>query len=544
MSPPLDSQEFTDRAADRPLRLLADRRGVYAVALDGGETGASYDQVYALRPDRLDETRPWLPSLLHRVPRGPAPGFTAERALVWGLTRALLNRAGLRGGPAGDTEAGSAEGDAEGDEWPLKTGDPATQARIRRRSFGLLAAAQRITNGLLARVLETADPAALTLARRFPLDHRWRIYVQSARGPRFAELAESFPVLAAAIALGADPVGAEAARRRVLAGAPLKEAARALDLPLHLRKVKPGAIGHLWPVADFLKPRATLVHGYLPAHLADQRRWLVGLGAALEYGEDYAVWVARNLRQMAAGSLVEVEALIQDLGDWTEASQWAQASGHILFTVGAWERPHGAALIARPFAEQMALGTVQRLSADWHAALAASAYSTQAHAFPKPWYQDAEVDGYAIHPIPSAPELYREGKRMRHCAAIYAPVVARGENFFYSVRRAGRQVATAQLYLSEGSVEIGQVRGPTNQLPPPGLLRALRKWLSAAGPPRLPADPKPKKAGDEDNAARASSSRGSAAKPSGAAPGKSRRPRQGAAGSKGISEPPEDARGA
>lgn len=328
----------------------------------------------------------------------------------------------------------------------------------------------------------------------------------------------------------------------MLAGAPLKEAALALDLPLHLRKIKSGAIGHLWPVADFLKPRAKLVHGYLPARLADQRRWLVGLGAALEYGEDYAVWVARNLRQMAAGSLVEVEALVQDLGDWAEASQWAQASEHIPFTVGAWERPRGAALIARPFAEQMALDTVQRLSADWHAALADRAYSTRTYAFPKPWYEDAEVDGYAIHPIPSAPELYREGKRMRHCAAIYAPVVARGENFFYSVRRAGRQVATAQLYLCEESVEIGQVRGPTNQLPPPGLLRALRKWLNAAGPPRLPADPKPKKADDENKTGRASSSRASAAKPSGSAPGKGRRPRQGAAGPKAASEPPEGAR--
>lgn len=190
----------------------------------------------------------------------------------------------------------------------------------------------------------------------------------------------------------------------------------------------------------------------------------------------------------------------------------------------------------------MALDTVQRLSADWHAALADSAYSTRTYAFPKPWYEDAEVDGYAIHPIPSAPELYREGKRMRHCAAIYAPVVARGENFFYSVRRAGRQVATARLYLCEESVEIGQVRGPTNQLPPPGLLRALRKWLNAAGPPRRPADPKPKKADDENKTGRASSSRASAAKPSGSAPGKDRRPRQGAAGPKAASEPPVGAR--
>lgn len=190
----------------------------------------------------------------------------------------------------------------------------------------------------------------------------------------------------------------------------------------------------------------------------------------------------------------------------------------------------------------MALDTVQRLSADWHAALADRAYSTRTYAFPKPWYEDAEVDGYAIHPIPSAPELYREGKRMRHCAAIYAPVVARGENFFYSVRRAGRQVATARLYLCEESVEIGQVRGPTNQLPPPGLLRALRKWLNAAGPPRLPADPKPKKADDENKTGRASSSRDSAAKPSGSAPGKDRRPRQGAAGPKAASEPPVGAR--
>lgn len=312
MSPPLDSQEFTDRAGDRPLRLLADRRGVHAVALDGGETGASYDQVYALRPDRLDETRPWLPSLLHRVPRGPAPGFTAERALAWGLSRALLDRAGLRGG---------AEGGAEEDEWPLKTGDPATQARIRRRSFGLLAAAQRITNGLLARVLETADPAALTLARRFPLDHRWRIYAQSAR-PALRRAGGELSRARRGGRPGHRPSRgrggtAAGAGRRALEGGGARPGPAPAPAQDQARGDRPPLAGGGLPQA------ARQVGARLPARAPGRSAALAGRPGRRPRVRRglYAVWVARNLRQMAAGSLVEVEALVQDLGDWAEASQ-------------------------------------------------------------------------------------------------------------------------------------------------------------------------------------------------------------------------------
>jgi hypothetical protein len=99
----------------------------------------------------------------------------------------------------------------------------------------------------------SAPPDILKLARRFPIRSRGEIYSIIARSPRMAQLAETFPLLAYAINVGSSDhwryrssrrnlAPAAQAMRMVKAGAKLNAVAGLMEIPLALRKLKPGAV--------------------------------------------------------------------------------------------------------------------------------------------------------------------------------------------------------------------------------------------------------------------------------------------------------------
>ena len=132
--------------------------------------------------------------------------------------------------------------------------------------------------------------------------------------------------------------------------------------------------------------------------------------------------------------------------------------------------------VTRRFSSDMSLRTVFELSDEWHEAVAnhQSAHSTP---FPKPWTGSAEVDGYQITPIINTAELYREGKRMRHCVGNYANETIWGEWYFYHVEKEGKPIATVQLLRDGTKAKLGQVRGPCNSIVDKKITQILRKWI-------------------------------------------------------------------
>ena len=95
----------------------------------------------------------------------------------------------------------------------------------------------------------------------------------------------------------------------------------------------------------------------------------------------------------------------------------------------------------------------------------------------EPWAGPADVDGYQIVPITNTADLYREGKRMRHCVGSYTYDVTGHRCYFYHVEKKGKPIATAQLLRGGTKPKLGQVRGPCNSIVDKKVIQILRKWV-------------------------------------------------------------------
>jgi hypothetical protein len=208
--------------------------------------------------------------------------------------------------------------------------DKKQQDRNRQIYHGLRRASLHIINKLIGIALqEAADPDALRVARRFPFYYRELIYRAGAKSRRALQLAEAFPALALAIycpyTAGQwrgtrngyyrfDPLVTEAEVRQdwerlqeatdlVERGARLRDVAAVMQIPMALRRVKPGA-AHLvvnlpyWVDPEWINPQWIISH--MPDSLPRMRVWLYAVSRAhyLGGGSDFAEWTARHASQI------------------------------------------------------------------------------------------------------------------------------------------------------------------------------------------------------------------------------------------------------
>ncbi len=336
-----------------------------------------------------------------------------------------------------------------------------------RKYHGIKRASAKLMNRLIGKLLEEAtDPDVIRVARRFHFDHREAIYHVGALNPRALQLAEAFPLLATWIY--ASPLhwrdeyreeqivrSAEAAKL-VEKGASLKRVAAVMGVPLHLRKVLPGA--YLGRVSNVLWEEADFFFAYLPGTTRAVRRWLTitNMAEDRDLGPEFVRWVAKHALQFE-GKLREIKIVVEDLGDFVRACKR--------------DEPH----VVRRFSPNMSMRTVSRLSADWHAAVQSA--KGPRYTFPRPWCPSGEVNGYEIAPIDSSRDLYHEGAAMHNCAGTYADRVMDGDVYIYSIRRAGERVATLEIVKTDDGVKIGQLRGPCNKPAAKEIAAAARHWL-------------------------------------------------------------------
>jgi hypothetical protein len=124
----------------------------------------------------------------------------------------------------------------------------------------------------------------------------------------------------------------------------------------------------------------------------------------------------------------------------------------------------------------MSLKTVTALSDEWHEAVA-NHMTGKAIAFPEPWFPAAKRGDYDIVPIDNSADLYREGHAMHHCVGAYVDRVRDGSLYVYSIRRAGKRVATLALARNGKFATITEFRGPCNVQPSKESVSVARKWL-------------------------------------------------------------------
>jgi PcfJ-like protein len=252
-------------------------------------------------------------------------------------------------------------------------------------------------------------------------------------------------------------------------GARLRDVAAVMQIPMALRRVKPGA-AHLvvglpyWVDPEWINPQWIISH--MPDPLPRMRVWLRAVyHAHLRAGSDFAEWTARHASQI--GSENELAFFLNDTVDWVRASHGDE----------------GHQFVARPFKPTMSLRTVTRLSAEWHEAVASNLTGPQ-HTFPAPWFPATTINGVEIIPIDNSADLYREGAFMHHCIGTYADKVRGGRYCVYSIRRDGERVASAGLVLQGFRAELDQLRGPCNAPAPKQIAAAVQRWLRTQAPRR------------------------------------------------------------
>jgi hypothetical protein len=474
-----------------PVELLRDGRGIYgigvsdlfdyeAVAWSCGIEPELWEHenpgALILRWDRLVETKPRY-AVLQRIVGGFRRSIfhhSVEERLRQFIHHEALRRAGLCWPPRPNRDD---------PEW--WSHDKKWQAHNRGIYHGLRLRSLQVINNLIGKALEeAADADAVKAARRFCFNHRENIYRAAALSRRALQLTDTFPVLALALYSAerwqrSDDLVARqnSAAALVERGARLRDVAAAMDIPMALRRIKPGA-AHL--LAEVFCEHPEIMH-FMPEALPRSKVWLqLVRWANHNVGVDYAKWIAKNLAQIPGG-LQQAGAFVSDLADWVRACTTTEADERVLPEV------RGKQFVARPFTPSMSLKTVTKLSADWHEAVAAD-MSGPRFAFPSPWYPAAKLGTYEILPIESSAELYREGAAMHHCAGTYACEVKCGAIYVYSIRGDGERLATLELGRNGNRPALIQLRGPCNAQPPKEITAIVQRWLRAQ-PPLQQQDP-------------------------------------------------------
>ena len=419
---------------------------------------------------------------------------TAEELHRQVIHHEMLRRAGLAWPPP------DAPFHHSGRYW---SSDPRQQTRNRQIYHGLRLGSLSIVNRLICRALdEAANPEVVKIARRFRFQHRYSIYRAAALNPRALQITVVFPVLS--LALYARPLALVAqgrsreedltneAVRLVEAGAPLKKIADLMGVPMAFRKVKPSAADLALYVIDAL-PDPRLVYAYMPSALPRMKLWFRCIHLAKDLGPEFIEWVAKHSHEIA-GAPHEVLSFLSDITDWVTACHRASVPPHIFKAISGdravpFHSTRGEQFIIRTFSTDMSLNTVTKLSGDWHEAVANN-MSGACYDFPEPWCCAAESCGFAIVPISTSAELYREGYALHHCVGAHGDRVQAGQSYFYSIRKDKERIATLELLRDGGGAAIGQLRGPCNSQVSKKLVRAVRSWLRSQREFQFPKDRK------------------------------------------------------
>lgn len=467
---------------------LKDAKGIYGIELRGVPLDDGTDVTRLIyRPDRLGETHAPQSGgpIFQRVLPRPYHGRTLEYSMAQEFFYGRLRDKGL------DPNQGHAEW------W---SDDPAEQAANRRKWHGLKWSSFWCLNRLIGEALEAAAPPdALKAARRFRFRDRFGIYRKAAASRNFAQLADTFPVVACHMArMGDSYAGREVpseqreahdkareAGRLIETGAKLRVIAACLGFPMTLRHIKPGAIDDHESLAR-IEPR--LIETYLPKTTRQQVIWLGAVDDAMEIGGPYVDWVAANAVRLGATADI-VRGQILNIADWVQASYRSQVTTefpeHLLRAMfgqmglaqyASYPRERGRNAVSRPFTPGMSQRTVIRLSGEWHEAVALADPKNN-DPLPPPWRPAARVGELDIVPLASAAEIAADGRAMHHCAATYIEKVRRRECYLYSAREGDKRTATIEVVGESMVVSIRQMTGPCNAILPRPVQTTIYRWL-------------------------------------------------------------------
>lgn len=284
----------------------------------------------------------------------------------------------------------------------------------------------------------------------------------------FRDLIDSFPALLFAFATGyGTPERRKAATRLIIEGAPLRDAAEALGLPIWLRAMPPWALSEPLrsvPDGDHFVAR---IHDFIPSIRRHAEPWLRSvLYAAEACHTEFALWIARHLRN---GVPIIATAQLPILSAWAWHTSQPATPGY--------------ALLRRPWTSDYGLMRALDDSRLWSERAALTL--ALGPGLGDTWIEDGAMLGFEFVALRTPADFIDEATAMSNCLDRYGHQMSRGLSRVFSVRRDGAPVADVEISLCDpqgrtGSVPIvTQLRGSRNRVASHEVWRATYAWLGS-----------------------------------------------------------------
>lgn len=304
------------------------------------------------------------------------------------------------------------------------------------------------------------------LVNRFDGARRASVRRLITANPRALDLAVTFP---GALHVLAGRHGSQRRRKKALdlvaAGAPLKDVALALDLPLWLRRLPPEAfIGRLAPLPKS-EIFARRIANHLPTAAENSAFWLGSVAFGARASDDYfALWLAQQAIFMEPGDPEALFGLLAAYA-WFSNVDLARARG----------------LIVVPWRPEMALDTAVCAAKSWLNRMRL-VLQLRDGVLTDPWLTPGEARGFSFLPLLDHGAILAEAHAMQNCADQYADRLTRDKCRLFSVRRRGVRVATLEIGphpREAGVLAISQLKARHNLPANAETWQAAHTWMGA-----------------------------------------------------------------
>jgi len=310
-----------------------------------------------------------------------------------------------------------------------------------------------------------------TQIKRFAKSHQRRLRKFAKVSSRLGDILYTFPAAAFALVSGhADHNRRGHAVHLIKEGRSLKQVAAVLDLPWWVRRLPPEAFTgplDLLPDGERFNQK---VGNCIPKQDAAAAVWLAWLRAGYGAGnEDFAIWLARQkfFRSPHLGEAGGTDAPVLPLAIYA----WFSSLD---------EDHRGRRMIARPWHQEMQLGTAVVHTRGWFEQVLVELTGGNRNRGPGRYSKRKQNRGYTFVALRTAQELVVEGEAMDHCVGTYAGAVAQGHCAIFSVRLAGRRVATLEVgpgYGRGDALVVRQLQGCANAPVARDVIDAVANWL-------------------------------------------------------------------
>jgi hypothetical protein len=284
------------------------------------------------------------------------------------------------------------------------------------------------------------------------------------KSPRALDLVVAFPgALYALAGLHGTLRRRQKALELIATGAPLREVAVAIDLPLWLRRLPPEAFsGRLsaLPKSDIFARR---IANHLPTSAENSAFWLSSVLFGAQACDDYfALWLAQQAIFMEAGEPGHLFGLLA-------AYAWFSSA----------DATRARSLIVVPWRPEMALDTAVCAAKSWLNRMRL-VLQLREGVLTDPWLAPGEVRGFSFVPLLDHVAILAEAHGMQNCADQYADRLVRDKCRLFSVRRRGTRVATLEIGphpREAGVLAISQLKARHNLPASAEVWQAAHLWM-------------------------------------------------------------------